>query len=379
MKKPTFQNPFKPGEGRFPPYFAGRTELLRDLLVDADRLSYEPDPSPGGRILLAPRGYGKAALLTRFLEAARDRLPDGTCITRINGARIGSKLELVAATCEIGDGIYELSERALISPSRMVSLEIRKGPRVLIVDNAGELDIASACILLNAAEGAGSRAKPAMVVFSGTPKTRRTFSDTGASFWDRFNMTNLPLLTDQESSDAIAKPIMGAGMRIAPDALGRIVESAQGHPHVLQTWGRAVYDVACQANASDIDMSIVRRGRAAVQRETDRLCEARLRKLGADDDLLIGAAAVARDFTDSGESARASNQIYGAVSAALEARSSSAFAPEVVQRLHSPHGFVWRVWEDGQMVWEPTLPSLMSHTLERHGHLAQSNPVGVER
>ena len=369
---PTSLNPFKPGAGRFPPYFAGRAKLLDELLVDADRLSYEPDPSPGGRILIAPRGYGKAALLTRFLEGARDRLPDGTRIIRINGAPIESTLDLVAATCEIGNGVYELSKRTLISPYQMVLHEIQKGPTVLIVDEAGELDTDSACLLLNAAQRAGGRRSPAMVVFSGTPKARQTFRDTGATFWDRFNMTNLPLLTDRESADAIAKPVESVGMRITPNALEHIVKTAQGHPHFLQTWGWAVYDAAHQENANEIDMSIVRRGRPVVRRESDRLCEKRLQKLRSDDGLLIGAVAVAREFANSGESARPLNRIDDVVFAALDASSSSAFALEIVNRLHSPHGFIWRVWEGGQMVWKPTLPSLMAHTLDRHGNLGQS-------
>ena len=383
-------NPFTPGTGHPPPYFAGRADVLGGLLSLAGQL--DVPAKPRGQVLVAPRGYGKTVLLRKFSDAVKDKYPQVRHI-HTRASKVKSIQDLIAVMAsETGIrmtvdsfGINILGSGGSVSTTQTVSAGVAveaaldKQPTILVLDEAGELRGDSGHILLNAVESLMERGRRIMVVIGGTPKIYAAFKSAGVTFRERFDKTGLPLLDEPSSGAAISRPLLANDMRATPGTIEHIVQDSKGYPFFLQTWGRHVYDAAVRHETRTIDEGLVRQVRADVRKKQEELYEGRLMELRRDRDIMAAAVRVAKSFSNDGGDARTYGEIDDLV---VESLATAGKPPDkadsIIRRLHEV-GFIWQITRDTADNWEGGIPSLMGYTLTKHGDRFGRKPQGIVR
>ena len=381
-------NPFTPGTGHPPPYFAGRGDVLEDLLSLAGQL--DGPAKPRGQVLVAPRGYGKTVLLRKFSNAAKDKYPKVRHI-HTRASKVKSIPDLIAVMASetgtlmsvdsFGINIFgsggSVSTSQTVSPGVAVETALDKGPTILVLDEAGELRGDSGHILLNAVESLMEQGRRIMVVIGGTPKIYAAFKSSGVTFRERFDMTELPLLDEPSSGEVISRPLLANDMRATPGTIEHIVQDSKGYPFFLQTWGRRVYDAAVRQETHTVDEGLVRLVRADVRKEQERLYEGRQMELRRDRDIMAAAVRVAKSFSNDGGDSRTYGEIDDMI---VESLATAGKPPDkadsIIRRLHEV-GFIWQITRDTADNWEAGIPSLMGYTLSKHGDRFGRKPQGI--
>ena len=347
-----------------------------------EEMGERTNPNPQPMVIVAPRGYGKTALLDKFNAESAASIPVGSRVVCTTASQIRTPDELIAVIAGDESGGYETTEGGSVSiagmglghsVSRRVSVErflvseLKQRPTVIVVDEAGELRPEPGQVLLNAAQTVSKSRHPLMFVLAGTPKMWTSLARASATFCDRYPPKPLALLSGEESADTIVGPMREAGVDIGPDALQEVVREAQGYPFFLQTWGKALYGHVSRHRASRIDSLTVRRVHPVVRRAIAGQYATRTRELAADENLLGAAVAVAQLF-GSDDEPRNFGEITKAIRSGASAGEDTAatLIPDIRERLHSL-GFVWETLEDPDRdCWRPGIPSLMTHVLSRH-------------
>ena len=383
-------NPFTPGTGHPPPYFAGRDDALGELLSLAGQL--DGPAKPRGQVLVAPRGYGKTVLLRKFSDASKDKHPKVRHI-HTRASKIKTIPDLIAVMAsETGVhmtvdsfGINILGSGGSVSTSQTVSAGVAveaaldKQPTILVLDEAGELQSDPGHVLLNAVESLMEKGRPIMVVLGGTPKIYSAFKNAGVTFRERFDKTALPLLDEPSSVAAISRPLRANDMRATPGSIEHMAQDSKGYPFFLQTWGRHVYDAAIRQETHRIDEGLVRQVRVGVRKKQDELYEGRLMELRRDRDVMAAAVRVAKSFSDDDGDSRTYGEIDDIVVDGLANEGKPPDkADSIIRRLHEV-GFIWQITGDTADNWEAGIPSLMGYTLSKRGDRFGRKPQGIGR
>ena len=381
-------NPFTPGTGHPPPYFAGRGDVLEDLLSLAGQL--DGPAKPRGQVLVAPRGYGKTVLLRKFSNAAQGQVSEGsphshTCVEgkidsrsdrRYGERNRDSHVRRFLRYQHFRKRWSVSTSRETVSPGVAVETALDKGPTILVLDEAGELRGDSGHILLNAVESLMERGRRIMVVIGGTPKIYATFKSSGVTVRERFDMTELPLLDEPSSGEVISRPLLANDMRATPGSIEHIVQDSKGYPFFLQTWGRHVYDAAVRQETHTVDEGLVRLVRADVRKEQERLYEGRQMEMRRDRDIMAAAVRVAKSFSNDGGDSRTYGEIDDLV---VESLATAGKPPDkadsIIRRLHEVE-FIWQITRDTADNWEAGIPSLMGYTLSKYGDRFGRKPQG---
>ena len=287
MVKMVFTNPFRPGAGHMPPYLAGR---------ETERAEFckllEQEPILENLILTGLRGVGKTVLLETFKPMAVESgwvwlgtdlsesasvsesnlavrlLTDlssvtSTQITRIERVR---KASLTQATEDIVRpldfrGLLNLWEGtpglwsdklklvletvwALLRPSGFHGMIFTYDEAQNLADHADKNEFPLS-LLLEVFQSLQRKGLPLMLVLTGLPTLfpklveARTFSER------MFHIVTLDRLGEQDSKDAITKPIEDAScpIKFASKSVTKIYELTLGYPYFIQYVCREVYDV----------------------------------------------------------------------------------------------------------------------------------------
>ena len=186
--------PFQAGDGGLPPYLAGRASEQDICRAFLSRLRNGRAP-PREIIFYGPRGNGKTALLV-WLEREAGSFP-GVDVIRFVPAAVRTERQLV-------ERLLPASWWQRLTPSEIsvygikwrpgedrpppldeaLAARARKGPLVLLLDEAHTLDDEVGCILLNASQQVG-RELPFLLVLAGTPGLRARLGALNATFWNR--------------------------------------------------------------------------------------------------------------------------------------------------------------------------------------------------
>lgn len=280
----SIQNPYTPGAGHPPPYLAGRTretEKFRRLLAQRSILE--------NPLLTGLRGVGKTVLLERFKPLAQElnRLWVGTDLSEtasLTTANLATRIltDLAVVTSPVQHSMREIprlgfGERPLMEPVHLdigtlnrifqstpglvedklkAVLELawshleREGYRGLVfaydeaqnlADHAKKEEFPLS-VLLDVFQSLQRKQLPLMLVLTGLPTLfpklveARTFAER------MFHVLQLDRLTDEESREAIEKPVAGGDLQFAPESVALIADAAGGYPYFVQFICREAYD-----------------------------------------------------------------------------------------------------------------------------------------
>ncbi len=281
-----FANPFKPGAGHTPPYLAGRSKehlefkkLLNQTII-LDNL-----------ILTGLRGVGKTVLLETFKPLAIQHgwlwvgtdLTEAASLTDENLAiRILADMSLVTSTVTLqtpmkpGVGFtaganvehtpinfdylrqYYLSIPGLTSDKLKQTLEfawamLKKGhPHIkgliFAYDEAQNLSDHSASnqfpmsLLLDVFQSIQKKKVPFMLALTGLPTLFQKLVEARTYAERMFHCITLARLSDDESRDAIVKPIENCLIVFTTGAVEKIIIYSGGYPYFIQFLCREMYD-----------------------------------------------------------------------------------------------------------------------------------------
>ncbi len=363
----TGRSPFQPGSGKLPPYLAGREPQQATIRECLDVLADRDSPA-GDIILYGPRGNGKTVLIE---WARREAETLNVPVADLLGGDIRSVEQLAAALSVErrwldalrGFSVRPAGVRLRSLPpgpvSRALGRRVRKGPLLILVDEAHMLGVEPGRSLLNTVQAFRRMDLPVLLVVAGTPDLPRHLGTMGASFWDRSEQLPLGRLAPADAADAVRVPLEERCRSIEDEALQQVAHESHGYPFFVQFWGAALWKV-CPDPATPISLADVDRARPSFERRRELYYDRRLDELDRDG-LVSISVSVAVEF--SGAEPVPRQKVKGAIRSALT-RKASGKAPDSAavreaDRALRHRGYIWPVVHRGIPCYEPGIPSLM--------------------
>ena len=381
--------PFEPGEGRLPPYLAGRESEQETLRAFVGRLRLGT-PAPSNVALYGPRGNGKTALMGWLEEdvAAGNAGRQGEnaeietlWLTPPKTPTVGKLIERVARLSwlqewwkrlgvtvgvpgVVGASMAQASDAGLPALEDALSDRLRKKSLIILFDEAHNLDPDVGHALLNAAQEVGRNA-PLLVVLAGTPDLEDRLDGMQVSFWDRAARLRLGRLSEEASAEAIRRPLADDGVAIADALLAAAYEENHGYPFFVQHWGQELWQRAKgHAAVTATDVSEAREAVDAIRQTFYDKRYREMERLG----LLRVAHAVAEAFRapppagdEDGFEAQPhleNRDLRSAIRRGLGNDFTAERAVDAGVKLRHL-GYIWPT--GFRATWEPGIPSLMAY------------------
>ena len=295
MSPADFKNPYRPGAGHMPPHLAGREREYREF----DRL-LEQDTILENMVLTGLRGVGKTVLLETFKPRAIQQgwlwagtdlsesasvnesslaqrlLADLSVITSsitvetpTEAAAVGfapSQSPRVPLSYEVLGSVYS-STPGLVADKIKAVLEfawqhLRQQDRNRVIfayDEAQNLSDYAAkeqfplSVLLDVFQSIQKKGIPFMLVLTGLPTLFPKLVDARTFAERMFRVVTLTKLNDNESREAILKPIAVANCPVSfsDESVTTICHESGGYPYFIQFICREVFDVFIQQIGDD--------------------------------------------------------------------------------------------------------------------------------
>jgi hypothetical protein len=296
MSPMEFKNPYRPGAGHMPPHLAGRELEYEEF----DRL-LEQDEILENMVLTGLRGVGKTVLLETFKPRAMQRgwlwatadLSESASISETALAqRLLADLALITSSITIEEpqsrrptGFSTAGESRRVPLSHEVLASVYGGTPGLISDKIkatlefawlhlsqqdqhrvifaydeaqnlsdhAEKEQFPLSVLLDVFQSIQKKGIPFMLVLAGLPTLFPKLVDARTYAERMFRVVTLTKLKDEESREAILKPIEVANCPIHfhPDSVETICHESGGYPYFIQFICREVFDVFIQQHAND--------------------------------------------------------------------------------------------------------------------------------
>lgn len=301
MNSPDFKNPYRPGAGHMPPYLAGREREYEEF----DRL-LEQEQILENLVLTGLRGVGKTVLLETlkpqavekgWLWATADLSESASISENALAERLLADLALITSSATVTDpasrqeagftasaqpkevplshevlvGVYS-STPGLTADKIKATLEFawehlrdQGEHRVIFAyDEAQNLsDHASKeqfplSVLLDVFQSIQSKGIPFMLVLAGLPTLFPKLVDARTYAERMFRVMTLTRLSDDESREAILKPIEVANcpVNLSASSVEIIIHESAGYPYFIQFICREVYDVFIRQHADEEAKSV---------------------------------------------------------------------------------------------------------------------------
>lgn len=281
-----FPNPFRPGAGHPPPHLAGREDERRVFASLLDQAPILDNP-----ILTGLRGVGKTVLLESFRPLTRERgwLWAGADLSEWAdlgeerlAVRLCADLAVLAEDLDIGvaSGGADSAEpgnfeRLVALYERTPGLPVDKIKRVLTVawsairaasdevrgiviayDEAQNLanrpdrDRYPMSLLIDAFQSLQRQGLPLMLALSGLPTLFPSLVRARTSSERMFRVLSLERLNEQDSAEAIRRPLRDSPVGLTPETVAEIVRMSGGYPYFIQFICREVFDAFLQRRHS---------------------------------------------------------------------------------------------------------------------------------
>ncbi|MDE0440727.1 MAG: AAA family ATPase [Gammaproteobacteria bacterium] len=322
---------------------------------------------------MGPRGNGKTALLRWFdHEIVASRAADAVSLTPddithtddLSGVLFPSILERIGKTEVKVPQVGSMSVEGgrVGSLTRRLISRCRRRPRVVLLDEAHNLDLNVGRTLLNVSQRVRAEA-PFLLILAGTPNLVDRLGLMGASFWDGSKRLDIGRLDAPASFDALAKPLVEHGAVVTPGTLDSVVAESQLYPYFIQVWGDALWAALRERGTTAVDASIVAVAEPRFQERRDEYYANRYRELRREGCLPV-ASAVARAFanqasTNEDRRTLTDEGLDRAIGTALPGTDGDA-KQAAATRLREL-GYIWQ--PAGRIDWEPGIPSLMGYVL----------------
>ncbi len=286
----TSKNPFAPGPATEPPHLAGREEQ-RDLISEALRLITEPlvagrleDSPPRPIKIVGPRGAGKTTLLgLAEAEARRQgihvvdsaRLPNLDPSSRIiSGLLEGMDLRersllWLSGFYQFGLSIFSVQRKHYEQQTleRVLQARLRRHPVLLSLDEVMHYDVKSLGILLQECQRMIKQKWPLAVIMAGTPALNVRLKQVDATFINRCESMYIHQISDEAVRDALRKPLLDNGVKVADEALDLMASWTDNYPYFVQLAGRVVWQAMRKAERKEVDLALAQQAEAAMQEE----------------------------------------------------------------------------------------------------------------
>lgn len=295
MSPVEFKNPYRPGAGHMPPHLAGRQREYAEF----DRL-LQQDEILENMVLTGLRGVGKTVLLETFkpramqhgwLWATADLSESASISETALAQRILADLALITSAVTVEEpqsanppgfsapvprriplshevlaSVYTTTP-GLISDKIKATLEFawqhlreREQQRVIFaydeaqnLSDHAEKEQFPLSVLLDVFQSIQRKGIPFMLVLAGLPTLFPKLVDARTYSERMFRVVTLTKLDEEESREAILKPIEVAECPInfSPDSVNTICHESGGYPYFIQFICREVFDVFIQQHAKD--------------------------------------------------------------------------------------------------------------------------------
>ncbi len=289
-----FPNPFRPGAGHPPPHLAGREDERRIFASLLDQTPILDNP-----VLTGLAGVGKTVLLESFrpltrehgwLWAGADLSEWADCSEQRLAIRLCADLAILAGDLEIGvagrratdpahggadTGESGTFERLVALYEQTPGLPVDKIKRVLTVawsairaasdevrgiviayDEAQNLanrpdrDRYPMSLLIDAFQSLQRQGLPLMLALSGLPTLFPSLVRARTSSERMFRVLSLERLNEQDSAEAIRRPLRDSPVGLTPETVAEIVRRSAGYPYFIQFICREVFDAFLQRRHS---------------------------------------------------------------------------------------------------------------------------------
>jgi hypothetical protein len=287
MSLPEFKNPYRPGAGHMPPHLAGREREIAEF----DRLLRQ-DEILENLVLTGLRGVGKTVLLETLKPRAMQQgwhwaaadLSESASVSETTLAqRLIADLSVIASSLtveqprptrvagfaqpapqrvplshEVLAGIYS-DTPGLVSDKIKATLEFawrhlepQEVRRVIFaydeaqnLSDHAEKDEFPLSVLLDVFQSIQRKGIPFMLVLAGLPTLFPKLVEARTYAERMFRVVTLTKLNDQESREAILRPIEEAGcpIKFRPASVDTICHASGGYPYFIQFICREVFDV----------------------------------------------------------------------------------------------------------------------------------------
>ena len=255
------KNPFTPTFGHEPFAFAGRDELIDDVI---DGLANQPGDPNRATIFMGPRGSGKTVLLTTIAEEASQMGWVSAHAVARNGMlqllmedifdKAGHLLpaESSSQITSIQLGPFGLSREILHeTPSwksrfgAVVEELNQQGIGVLFTIDEVDPDCEELIEFISFFQIFVTQKRDVAMLLAGLPsKVSDLLVDEHVSFIRRACQRHLKSISDEDIRDAILQTIEQNGKTIEEDALNSAVETSQGFPFAMQLVGFGAWKYA---------------------------------------------------------------------------------------------------------------------------------------
>jgi hypothetical protein len=296
MSPVEFKNPYRPGAGHMPPHLAGREREYEEF----DRL-LEQDEILENMVLTGLRGVGKTVLLETFKPRAMQRgwlwatadLSESASVSETALAqRILADLSLITSSITVEErqpsnptGFGAPTEPRRVPLSHEVLASVYNNTPGLIADKIkatlefawhhlreqdqrrvvfaydeaqnlsdhAEKEQFPLSVLLDVFQSIQKKGIPFMLVLAGLPTLFPRLVDARTYAERMFRVVTLSKLDDEESREAILKPIEVAECPIhfSEASVETICRESGGYPYFIQFICREVFDVFIQQHAKD--------------------------------------------------------------------------------------------------------------------------------
>jgi len=388
------KNLFHAGDGRIPPYLAGR-EPERKNFQDCVDLLIQKYPADQNMIIYGPRGNGKTALLRYLQEAVQKEAGDKLEIlwvtpsqfkdlAQLVGLIVGNDQNLIKKALKLFERMFDdftasanigmASVKASLKNSKeMLALEDllrekgKRKPFILIIDEAHSLQPDIGQILLNASQNVRAERCLFFLVLAGTPNLQTVLNQSSATFWDKSSIFPLGRLSEKDARKALTTPLESCQVACSEEVSMEVTGRAQCYPYFIQIWGSCIADQLARTGDREVtletlteveDMAIAKCSNIYIHR-FDELNMMGLVPLAVD----IGGA-----FAENGNQPLPIQELEDLVRLSLKKLGEPANHETVQENMQKllHIGYVWKISVaseiekgDPLLCYEPGIPSLM--------------------
>lgn len=300
-------NPFTPSFGKVPPFMAGRTQIVTDILQAFENGAGDPNLST---IFVGSRGTGKTALLFHLSNEAQAR-----GWVRVNVSAVPGMLEdILERANEAARHLVEDEPRAhltAVNVSQLVGLEWKyepaeagnwrtrmnrlldklnaQGVGLLVTVDEVNPDLDEMVQLASVYQHFVGEDRKVALFMAGLPsKVLSLLRNDSVSFLRRSCQHRLGRISDAEVQDALRMTVEEGGRSIAPDALLAAVEAIEGFPYMMQLVGHRMWSQ--HPDQPDISLEDARVGIAMARRDfAERVLDATFYDLSRGDVRMLEA------------------------------------------------------------------------------------------
>ena len=180
------------------------------------------------------RGSRMKAALRTFKAFSLKAAPDGTL-------SVGIEIEADAGRADTGSLQADLTDLALDLGDAAIELDCGVA---LFIDEMQDLKAEELAAICQACHEAGQQNKPFFVVGAGLPNLPGILAEARSYAERLFHYATLGPLPDAEAAVALTRPAQHEKVKWTDQAVGIVVDAANGYPYFLQEYGSAAWDVA---------------------------------------------------------------------------------------------------------------------------------------